>query len=52
MALGRAIYLDLFFFCFRLSASIFIKKVNQAQMADTINISDKVVTAQARTMMS
>lgn len=43
MAFARAIHLVPFFF-FNLSASIFIKKVNWAQVADTINISDKVVT--------
>lgn len=50
MALGRAIHLVPF--CFRLSASIFIKKLNWAQMADRINIRDKVVMAQARTTKS
>lgn len=53
MALGRAIHLVLFFvFYFTLSASVFIKKVNWAQMADTINISDKVIMSQARTKTS
>lgn len=50
MALGRAIHLVPF--CFRIPASIFIKKVNWAQMADRINICDKVVMAQARTKTS
>lgn len=40
------------FFCFSLSASIFIRKVHRAQMADTINISDKVLMAQSRTKTS
>lgn len=51
MAFARAIHLVPFFF-FNLSPSIFIKKVNWAQVADTINISDKVVTVQARTKAS
>jgi len=52
MALGRAIYFVPFFFFFSLSASIFIKKVNWAQMADTINIRDTVVMAQTGRKMS
>lgn len=54
MALGRAIHLVLFFFFFyfSLSVSVFIKKVNWAQMADAINISDKVVMAQTGTKTS
>lgn len=50
MAFARTIYLVPYFFL--LSASVFIKKVNWAQVADTINISDKVVTVQARTKTS
>lgn len=51
MAFSRAIHLVPYFF-FNLSASISIKKVNWAQVADTIILSDKVVTVQARTKTS